>query len=215
MKNKWKSAVFWFFALFPFLYSAACYGRLPARVATHFNAAGVPNGYSSRAMAAFGLPAFYFAVTLLVFVMLKIDPKSENINRSPKVKAAVLWGTVILFNVVQASMLLTGMGFHLKIGVITGVSVGFLFLVIGNYLPKCKPNYTMGIRLPWTLASEENWRRTHRFAGPLWIVGGVIIALGSFLASFTWLIVGVAVLLAIVPAVYSYLVFRNEQRKKP
>lgn len=214
MKHKWSKILFWLFTLLPFLVSALCYSRLPARVATHFNASGAPNGYSSREMAAFGLPAFYFAITLFVFVMLKIDPKSDNINRSPKVKAAVLWGVVILFNLVHTAMLLNDVGFKLSIGVITGVSVGLLFAVIGNYLPKCKPNYTMGIRLPWTLASEENWRRTHRFAGPLWTAGGIVIALSGLLG-WAWTVLPVAAVLCVVPGVYSYLLFRKEKSAKP
>lgn len=214
MKHKRSKILFWFVTLLPFLVSAACYSSLPARVATHFNASGAPNGFSSREIAAFGLPAFYFAITLFVFVMLKIDPKSDNINRSPKVKAAVLWGTVILFNLVHAAMMLNDIGFKLSIGVITGVSVGLLFAVIGNYLPKCKPNYTMGIRLPWTLASEDNWRKTHRFAGPLWIAGGIVIALSGLL-EWAWTILPVTAVLCLVPAVYSYLLFRKEKSAKP
>ena len=216
MKNKWSKILFWLFVLLPFLVSAAFYSRLPATVATHFDASGAPNGYSSREMAAFGLPAIYFGVTLLVYVMMKIDPKRENIERSPQMRAVVLWGTAVLFNLVQAAVLLTAMNIRLNIGAVVGIAVGLLFVGIGNYLPKCKPNYTVGIKLPWTLASEENWRKTHRFAGPLWIVGGVGIALGScfWTSGSAAIVIAVAVLVSLVPAVYSYLIFRREQSNK-
>ena len=214
MKIKWLKILFWFLVLLPFLVSAVCYGRLPAQVATHFDAAGAPNDYSSRAMAAFGLPAVYFGIILFVYVMLKLDPKSANIERSPQIRAVVLWGTAVLLNLVHAAVMLTALNIRINIGIVTSIAVGLLFISIGNYLPKCKPNYTMGIRLPWTLASEENWRRTHRFAGPLWIFGGAVIALSAFWV-VKWALLAVAGLLCVVPAVYSYLLFRREEEKKP
>lgn len=215
MKHKWSKILFWFFVFLPFLISAACYNRLPAQVATHFNAAGTPDGYASRMHAAFWLPAFYAGMTLLVFVMMKIDPKSRNIERSPQIRAVILWGITLLFNLCQAAILLTAMNIRVNINAVVGIAVGILFAGIGNYLPKCKPNYTVGIRLPWTLASEDNWRKTHRFAGPLWIVGGVVIALSFFFRASASLILAVAAVLCVVPAVYSYLLFRKEKSAKP
>lgn len=216
MKNKKTKILFWFLAVLPFLISAGFYSRLPARVVTHFNASGTPNGYSSRAVAAFGLPAFYLAVVLLLVVMMKIDPKNKNIERSPQLRAAVLWGVVLILNLVHIATMLNAVKIRVSINIMLGIAVGLLFIFIGNYLPKCKPNYTMGIRLPWTLYNEENWRKTHRFAGPLWIIGGVLITLSSFLA-FAWVVVALVVcgLLCAAPAAYSYLLFRREQENKP
>lgn len=215
MKNKWSKILFWLFVLLPFLVSAAFYSRLPATVATHFDASGAPNGYSTRAVTAFGLPAFYVGITVLILVLMKIDPKSRNIEGSPQIRAVLLWGMAILFNLCHATILLTAMNVRVPVGVVVSIAIGALFIGIGNYLPKCKPNYTMGIKLPWTLASEENWRKTHRFAGPLWIVGGVIVALSAFwVSAWAEVSVAVAVLVSLVPAVYSYLIFRHEQSNK-
>lgn len=216
MKNKWPKILFWFFAVLPFLLSAGFYSRMPATVATHFDASGAPNGYTTRAEAAFGLPAFYLGITLLVFFLLKIDPKKDNIERSPQLRAVALWGIVLIGDLCQAAILLRAVNIRLNISAFVGVAVGLLFVGIGNYLPKCKPNYTMGIRLPWTLASEENWRKTHRFAGPLWVAGGILIALSSFLTSAqVFIILAATLALSVVPAVYSYLLFRRESGNKP
>lgn len=215
-KNEWTKILFWFLAVLPFLISAGFYSHLPAQVATHFDASGAANGYSSREAAAFGLPAFYLAITLATIVMMKIDPRNKNIEQSSKLKTAVLWGMVLLFNLVHTETLLNAVHVCVNISIISEISVGLLFLVIGNYLPKCQPNYTMGIKLPWTLASEDNWRKTHRFAGPLWMIGGVLIMLSAFFAS---LLVTVAIIVSIMlcaaPAVYSYLLFRREQGNRP
>ena len=211
-KNKWLKILFWVLTFLPFLISAGFYSHLPAQVATHFNASGAADGYSSRSVTAFGLPAFYLVITLVIIVMMKIDPRSKNIERSSQLKTTVLWGMVLLFNLGHTAVLLNAVHIRVNISIILGIAMGLLFLVIGNYLPKCRPNYTMGIKLPWTLANEDNWRKTHRFAGPLWMVGGVLIMLSAFFAS-VWVTVAVVVsiLLCAAPAVYSYLLFRHEQ----
>ena len=89
------------------------------------------------------------------------------------------------------------------------ILIGLLFIVIGNYMPKTKQSYTMGIKLPWTLASEENWNRTHRLAGFLWVIGGVYFLAMTFIG---WSLVAFLIPLAVmvlVPAVYSYLLYRK------
>ena len=78
--------------------------------------------------------------------------------------------------------------------------IGVLFMIIGNYLPKCKQNYTMGIKLPWTLDDEENWNRTHRFAGFLWVAGGVVIAINAFL-KWEWLFLVVVFAMVLIPTI--------------
>ena len=87
--------------------------------------------------------------------------------------------------------------------------MGVLFVLIGNYLPKTKQSYTLGIRLPWTLASEENWNRTHRLGGVLWVLGGLYFIVMSF---FPWNLAAFLIpilLMALVPTVYSYLLYRR------
>jgi len=62
-----------------------------------------------------------------------------------------------------------------------------------------------GIRIKWTLESEENWRRTHRLAGYLWMIGGFVLIVNSFLVWF-WVPVffGVIIVMVITPFIYSY-----------
>ena len=88
------------------------------------------------------------------------------------------------------------------------IFLGLLFAIIGNYLPKCKQNYTIGIKIPWTLHSEENWNRTHRFAGRIWVAGGLIIMLTGFYGSFV-IFFSVTLLIALVPILYSFLLHRK------
>ena len=93
------------------------------------------------------------------------------------------------------------------------VLIGVVFLIIGIYLPKCKRNYTFGIRVKWTLANEENWNATHRFGGKVWVIGGLIIMLSAFLPDgYTiWVAMAMTAVMALLPVIYSYLYFRKHK----
>ncbi len=210
MKNKIGKYLYWLAAVFPFLLSAAFYSRLPETMPTHWDIQGNPNGYSSRFFAAFGLPAILLICTVFVNFSISADPKKQNIDRSPQMKLISRWLIVIVANVTQASVIAKVLYKDFNISVLITVLVGVVIAVLGNYLPKCKPNYTVGIKLPWTLASEENWRKTHRFAGFVWIVGGIMIAASAF-TPYKWLMLVAVVLLSVIPAIYSYYLFRKDK----
>ena len=207
MKNKkmliWTSLV----CLIPLIVGAAVYSRLPETMATHWNLSGEPDGWSSRAFAVFGLPGILLAVNLFLPFALKADPKRENM--SDKLVLISLW-TIPLVSLLCCGLTLArGLGYEVRVERWVPVFMGVLFIVIGNYLPKTKQSYTMGIKLPWTLASEENWNRTHRLAGFLWVIGGALFILMSFIG---WSLAAFLIILAmmvLVPMVYSYLLYRK------
>ncbi len=211
MKHKFSEYLYWTLAVVPFLISAAFYSRLPETVAVHWNAAGQPNGYASKTFAAFGVPAMMLGVILLVNLAFRFDPRRQNIDHSPQMKAVSRWGVLIITFVCEFATVFQAVGFSFNVAELTLPLVGLLFILMGNYLPKCKFNYSMGIRLPWTLASEENWRKTHRFAGKFWILAGLLIAVSGLL-KITWAIIAGTAVAAVVPAVYSFLLFCRTNR---
>ena len=85
--------------------------------------------------------------------------------------------------------------------------------MVGNYLPKCRQNYTVGIKIPWTLHDEENWNHTHRMAGYLWIFGGLLMIANIFL-KWDWLVFAVVMVAVVVPTIYSYLYYRKHGNVK-
>ena len=195
--------------LLPILAGLLLYDRLPETVATHFGANGEANGWSSRAFAVFGIPAFMAGINLLVWFALHTDPKKENMN--PALRALAIW-TVPALSVLLSGMTLgNALGYAMHVETAAPLLAGLLFIVIGNYLPKTKQSYTMGIRLPWTLASEENWNRTHRIAGFLWVFGGIAITLLTLLRIWSfWLPFAlILILLVLVPSVYSFLLYKK------
>ena len=207
MKNKktliWTTLV----CLIPIVAGAMLYSRLPETMAIHWGLDGEPNGWASRAFAVFGLPGILLAVNLLTPFMLRAAPKHENMSTA--LKKVAIWSIPLLSLVCCGVTLAAGMGYRVKVERIIPVLVGVLFIIIGNYLPKTKQSYTMGIKLPWTLNSEENWNRTHRLAGFLWVLGGVFFIVMSFIGWTMAAFLFPLAVMVLVPTVYSYLLYRK------
>ena len=164
--------------LIPCLIGVFLWGRLPERIPTHFNFSGEINGYSSKGSFVIGMPVLMAAVEFLMYFFIANDPKRKNMSR--KLIAITFWIIPVL--TVFMMMLCYGiaLGMGIDIGMAVNLFLGIFLVIIGNYLPKTRQNYSMGIKLPWTLSSEENWNRTHRMAGWLWVAGGVLFVVNAF-----------------------------------
>lgn len=194
--------------LVPVFFYLAVWNQLPDTVPVHFNAQGEPDGYSSKIFAAFGLPGILLAVNLLVNFSVEADPKSRNTGK--EIKAVGKWMVPALSIVVNVSVLLYALGLQFNMSMIAYGIVGLVLLLVGNYLPKSKRNYTVGIKLPWTLNSDENWNKTHRLAGYLFMLGGILMIINMFW-NVPWMIFIILILCTLIPAVYSYLLYRKNR----
>lgn len=193
--------------LLPMLIGAAVYQKLPETMATHWGVNGTPDGYSSRAFAVFGLPGVVLGLNLLLHFGLGTDPKRQNMN--PVLRGICLWTPAAVSVLAGGLTIAWGLGHELKIERIMPIFIGLLFIVIGNYMPKTKQNYTLGIRVPWTLASEENWNRTHRFAGFLYVSAGAAFIVFSFIGWSLAAFLAVIAAAGLSPIAYSYLLYRK------
>ncbi|WP_338206984.1 SdpI family protein [Lactobacillus juensis] len=86
--------------------------------------------------------------------------------------------------------------------------LGLFFIIFGNYLPKVSPNHVVGIRLPWTLKNTENWRKTHRFAGWIFFISGIVLLLTSYWEMY-WTVISVTIIVILIPTCYSYLLSKK------
>ena len=189
--------------IIPVLIGVIYWNRLPDVMATHFGTNNEANGFSSKAFAVFGLPAVLLAVLWLGAFVTSNDPKRQNI--SPKMFSLGLWIAPVVSLVAAATIYPVNLGYELDISFFAKLLLGMMFIIIGNYLPKARQNYTIGIKIPWTLANEENWNRTHRLAGYLWMICGIlmiIISLTRFVPT-EWL-VGIFLIMVLIPCIYSY-----------
>lgn len=210
-ENKKKLILTSIIILVPIIVGLILWNKLPDKIPTHWNAAGEVDGWSSKAFAVFGLPGFLFAVHWICLLGTNADPKKQNIEG--KVLNIVFWVCPVISVLGAVLMYGTALGMQFAVEKIIPSLVGITFIIIGNYLPKCKQSYTMGIKLPWTLNDEDNWNRTHRLGGKLWVVCGLILIVSMVLPSHFMfaaflVIITVAVL---VPTVYSYLLFKKKQ----
>ena len=207
MKKHWKTLLITSIViLLPIVAGLVLWNRLPEQIPTHWNAQGAIDGWSSKPFAVFGLPCILLAAQWLCALGTSADPKKAN--HPQKVVQLVLWIIPALSVALFAITYAVALGKEVRIEVILPVLVGLILAIVGNYMPKCKQNYTIGIKIPWTLHSEENWNKTHRFAGILWVICGIAIVLTGFFGSF-WIFSGVVLLMVLAPLLYSYLLHRK------
>ena len=206
MTNKKKVVIGTLLTLLPVLIGLLLWNKLPERIPTHFDVNGVADSYSSRLFTVVGLPVFLAGVEMLVGFMTISDPKQKNINR--KMFNIGIFTVPVISIIMMSSIYALALGYHVNIASITFIAIGLLFIVIGNYLPKTKQNYTVGIKIPWALNSSENWNRTHRLASRLFIVAGLLIIANIWLKSFV-LFITVVLVIIFVPIVYSYILYKK------
>ncbi len=192
--------------LLPILAGGILWNQLPDRMPSHWNAAGEIDGWSSKPFAVFGMPLILLAFQWLCVLGTCADPKKTN--HSDKVLHLVLWIMPVLSVVLHTLTYAAALGKNVRMEMVMPVCIGLILAIVGNYLPKCKQNYTIGIKIPWTLNSEENWNKTHRFAGRIWTVCGLVIMLTGFFGGF-WIFFGIVLLMVLVPFLYSYILHRK------
>ena len=192
--------------LLPILAGVFLWDKLPEQIPFHWNANGEVDGWGSKPLAVFGMPAILLAFQWLCVLGTSADPKKAN--HSEKIIQLVLWIIPVISVAVHAMVYMTALGAEVRVEVIMPILVGLVLTIIGNYLPKCKQSYTIGIKIPWTLNSEENWNRTHRFAGRLWVVCGLALMLTGFFGGF-WVFLPIVLVMVAAPMIYSYSLHRK------
>jgi len=211
MKNKYAQEIILIvLTLFPLLLMFLYWEQLPDQVATHFNLSGEPDDWTSKRNLPFLFGGICIITYLILLVVPKIDPKKEVFKMGQK-----------YFIVKFIAIALVSFTFSLAvISSVENISFNSLypyililfFIILGNYLPSVKPNYFIGIRTPWTLESRDIWNKTHRFAGKLWVIGGLIMLLTMLLIplkNMTMLTIVGTLILALIPTVYSYLIYKK------
>ncbi len=206
--NRKELALTTLLCLLPIAAGLALYSKLPETVPTHFGFNGEANGWSSRATAVFTMPLMMAGLNLFMHFGLSTDPKRQNM--SAPLRAISIWTVPVVSILVSAFILGNALGCATHIEFIMPLLMGLLFILIGNYLLKTKQSYTMGIKLPWTLESEENWNRTHRLAGFLWVAAGAVMILLTLLHLWNLpLFLAVIAVMTLVPCGYSYLLYKK------
>ena len=201
--------------LLPIVIALILYDELPEQIAIQWNHKGNPSNIAPKAFVAFGMPFFFMILNIFSKLRLYNDPKRDNIATAMKV--LYTWLIPCLALVMIPISLFRATGANIPIEVIGPVITGIILIVVGNYLPKNRLNYAVGIRLPWTLHDSDNWNKTHRISGYLHILSGIILILASFLfyKNAAWLVIFfvVLVLTTVIPFLYSYVLYKKTGNK--
>jgi len=190
------------FVLAAFAVSAMLYRRLPDPVPVHWDWNGEPNGFMAKPLGAFALPivmAVYFVLAGLRRLRRAGDPSGRVTRVLHTAIMAFLFFATVLGN-------LAAIGAPVSIGRSVQAGLGLLLVVVGNYLGKLRRNFVLGIRTPWTLASDEVWLRTHRFGGRVWVIGGMVLFALALAGMGSWVTGACMAVLVGAPVVYSWLV---------
>jgi uncharacterized membrane protein len=192
--------------------SLLVYPRLPPRVVVHFTAAGQPNGYGSRLEAVIVLPLAMLGLCALFELLPRLDPRRENDRVFGDTYWLMVNGLLLFLGALHLALLAVALGVPLRIDRVVAVAFGLLLVVIGSYLARVAPNWFMGIRTPWTLSSEDVWRRTHRLGGRVFVAGGLLCVLTVFVPTRAALpvLAGVLLVCVLVSVVGSYVLWRQE-----
>jgi uncharacterized membrane protein len=189
-----------------------------AQIPIHWGADGQVDGWADKTVGLLLLPALTAGVAIMFAVIPRIEPRRQNLERSATAYRAIWIGVMLLLLGLQVLAVAAAMGAQFDMTRLVFVGTGALFIVIGNYLPKVRPNYLVGIRTPWTLASDVSWTRTHRIGGRLFVIEGIVMILLGLVgvtgvALVGALIAGIVVLLVVTFA-YSYQVWKADPEKR-
>lgn len=200
-------------ALAPIGYLAMVYDSLPQQVALHYGMDMKPDRYGDK-QELWLVTILVAAVSVLVYGLLtnihRFDPKRKTSGGSATFNR-LAFGLVVFMSALNFVIIASSRG-NIDIQRVMFPLMGLMFAFIGNYMNHIKPNYFAGIRLPWTLSSDENWRRTHQLAGKLWFAGGVLIALAGLVLSSSLafpVFIGSLVVMVLIPVIYSYRLFQQ------
>lgn len=215
MRLSLKSEIFPLSLIFLFvLVSIYAYDKLPDPVPSHFDIHGNPDHY----MPKFKYFLFLFGVFVGLYIILTfiplIDPFWKKIQPKYKFFLIIRDFVLVFFLYFFIIALIAGKKGQLEL-LNLGIGFGFLFILIGNYLPKLPRNFFFGIRTPWTLSSEEIWEKTHILGGWVFVLAGIVMIILSLLKLRLELIIFPAiVIVAILPTFYSLFLHLKQKNKK-
>ncbi|WP_295795421.1 SdpI family protein [Mucilaginibacter sp.] len=197
-------------------YLASVYNALPAIVPVHYGISGKVDRYGDKSEMII-LAGILLFTALLVYLLLKflpaIDPKKQ-VKVGEETFRKIGFAVVLFLSALNIAIIFATVHHGLAIDKLILPLAGLFFAFMGNVMNSIKPNYFAGIRTPWTLESEDNWRTTHRLAGRLWFVGGIVVTIATLLLPATLstiVFIGSIAVLTLVPVTYSYIYFKNHQ----
>lgn len=186
------------------------YSKLPLQIPTHFGISGQPDAWSDK-------PFIFFTALLpvaligLLYITPKIDPKRSSYAKHAKAYNILILAITLFLIGIHWLTIFFALGYNLSIDKFIMIGLGILFIILGNYMPQVRSNYTFGVKTPWALADENNWRATQRFGGYMFIVMGICSLLLIFVpAQIAFILLMIVIFGGTISCfLYSYFYFKK------
>jgi uncharacterized membrane protein len=190
---------------------------LPDRIPTHWNFRGEVDGYGGK-WTLFALPVMMVAMMVLFYFLPALSPKPFEVDSFRTTSLYIMVLVVGLFGFMQGVLLYVvhhTMAREPSVDLARAFLAGMFpfFSLLGNVLGKVRKNFYIGVRTPWTLASDRVWNDTHRLAAWLMVAGGVIGFAMIVLSAPIWAAFGALIVSALIPVIYSFVHYKSLERR--
>lgn len=197
-----------FLIIYMLALSISLFSTLPDTLPLHYSLSGEPGNYQPKLIMVLLLPAIYIIIVLALRWLIKISPAQYAMPNSKTALTTILFGVGLILAFVHTAILLFIENTGIQTQVIS-IGIALFLIVVGNVWGKTERNFFLGLRLPWTIASEMNWKVTHRLAGKLMVIAGSVLIIISILSQSLIPAIVFSVLTVLIPAFYSYWYFKN------
>lgn len=199
-------------SLLSFIGTIFVYRFLPPEIPIHWGIDGNIDRYGPR-YVSFLTALLPIALYGLFLVIPKLDPRRDSYEKHRDAYGVIIFTLIVFLIGLHWVVIFYSLGNHINITMWIKLCIGLLFVIIGNFLPVIKPNYTLGIRTPWTLANERVWEKTHRFGGYAFVITGLLWLLMAFLNGpwVFYFLIGFLLLAVLSLFVYSYRIFPKDR----
>lgn len=216
MKLSWRVELIQLFIIAAMFAAAAlAWQNAPERIPVHWNIHSEVDRYGGKVEGLLAIPLLALGIYALLAIVPRFDPGRRNYQSFAKAYNVIRIATTCFLAALYTVILLVTFGYRVDMNTVILLMMGVLFIVLGNYLPKLRPNWFAGIRTPWTLSSQLSWDKTHRLAGWLFLLMGALFLIVAIFQS-VWTITAMLIFDGLCLAwmvVYSYLVYRNDPNR--
>lgn len=158
------------------LYSVSVYAALPPLVPCHWNIRGEVDGWMEKRMAVVFGPGIMGAMLLLMQGLPRLSPKPFSTETFGPTLNALTVQMVALMGFIHGVMLAAALHPEMESGRILVGGIMLFMGLLGNLMGRVRRNLWVGVRTPWTLASDRVWIATHRMAARLFTLAGFLSA---------------------------------------
>jgi uncharacterized membrane protein len=216
MKLSWRFELpQWIVMAAMFVVAAWAWQWLPDQIPVHWGLNDQVDRYGGKFEGLLGIPLSAVGVYVLMLVLPLFDPGRLNYRNFAKAYNIIRTVIVCFLAATYAVIVLKAFGYAFSVTTVVCMMIGVLFIVLGNFLGKIRPNWFIGIRTPWTLSSKLSWDKTHRLGSWLFmLMGAMFFPMAVF--QTTWALIALIVVDVICLAwmfVYSYIIYRNDPNR--